>query len=289
MNLRHSLVLASLAFAGLCSASAQTDGPKIDFPSPSPVSVLKQRAGLTDFEITYARPSARGRDIFGGLVPYGEVWRTGANFATKISFNTPVKFEGKEIAAGSYALFTIPGRDQWTVILHKDKGEWGSYAYDAKDDIARVNVKPVALGQPVETFTIGFDALRSESAVLTLAWDKTLVPVKLGFDVVSKVVPQIESAMTTDAANKLYFPAAIFYLEHGLDLNKALTWVDAAIKAQPDAFYFYYHKARILAKLGKKTEAIATARQSIDVAAKAGGAVKDEYVRLNEALIASLQ
>ncbi|MCR6656306.1 MAG: DUF2911 domain-containing protein [Opitutus sp.] len=289
MNLRHSLVLASLAFAGLCSAHAQNAGPKIDFPAASPTAVIKQRAGLTDFEITYARPSAKGRAIFGGLVPYGEVWRTGANFATKISFNTPVKFEGKEIAAGTYELFTIPGRDEWTVILHKDKGEWGAYAYDAKDDVARVTVKPVALSQAVETFTIGFDALRDESATLTIAWDKTLVPVKLGFDVVGPVVQQIEAAMASDSPQKPYFPAAIFYLDHNLDLNKALSWVDTAIQANPDAFYFYYHKARILAKLGNKTEAIATARKSIEVAGKMGGAVKDEYVRLNEALIASLK
>lgn len=261
----------------------------IEIPQPSPTGTLKQRVGVTDIELTYSRPSMRGRKVFGGLVPYDEVWRTGANSATKLTISTPVKFNGTEVPAGTYELFTIPGQTEWTVIVHKDMSEWGAYAYDAKNDIARIKATPVRLEQPVESFAIGINDLRDESATLNLMWENTRVPVTLGFDVVSIVVPKIEAAMATDAAKKLYVPAAMFYLEHNLDLKKALGWMDAAIAAQPDAFYFVYRKALIQEKMGDKAGAIATAQASIEGAKKAGGSVKDEYIRLNEALIARLK
>ena len=141
----------------------------------------------------------------------------------------------------------------------------------------------------VESFTIAVTDLRDESATLYLAWEKTRVPLKLEFDLSSTLVPQIEAVMASDSPNKPYFPAAVYYLDHGLDLKKATAWFDAAIAANPDAFYMFHHKARLLAKTGDKAGAIATAKKSIEVAEKVGGAVKDEYIRLNEALIASLK
>ena len=264
--------------------------PSIEFPAPSPAATLKQRVGLTDITIFYSRPSMRGRNIFGGLLPYGEVWRTGANAATRITFSTPVKFGGVDLAAGAYELFTIPNPTAWTVIVQKlpEKASWGAYTYDQKKDTARIPVKPVATGAPVETFGFAFENLRDESATLNLAWENTRVPVEIAVDVTGKVVPQIEAAMAADG-KKPYFQAALFYLDHGLDLTKAAQWMDAAAAENPDAYYVFYHKARLLAKQGDKAAAIATARKSIELASKDTGPAKGEYTRLNEALIASLK
>jgi len=282
-----ALVLFSVAVSsGLGAQPAQP--PKVDFPAASPGSTLKQRVGLTDIEINYSRPSIKGRPIFGGLQKFGEVWRTGANSATKISFSTSVKLNGTEIPAGTYELFTIPGQQEWTIIIHKNVSEWGAYAYDPKDDVSRLTAKPVALTEPVETFTIGVNDLRDESATLNRGWEKTRVPVKIEVDVVSKLVPQIEAVMAGEG-KKPYAQAAMFYLDHNLDLKKAAGWMDAAIAAEPNGFYYMYHKARILAKQGDKEGAIAMAKKSIEVATKAGGTAKDEYIRLNETLLASLK
>lgn len=289
MKTPHRLAVIALAIASIAGLPAQTaPAPKIDFPAASPGATLKQRVGLTDVEISYSRPSAKGRKIFGGLVPYGQVWRTGANSATKLTFSTAVKLNGTEVPAGTYELFTIPGAAEWTVIVHKNMSQWGAYAYDQKNDVARIKAAPVAAPSPVETFSIGLSDLRDESATLYLTWENTLVPVKLEVDFVSKIVPQIEAVMASDAAKKPYLQAAIFYLDHDLDLKKAAGWFDAAIAAQPDAFYVFYHQARLLAKQGNKDAALVAARHSIELATKAGGVAAGEYTRLNEALIASL-
>lgn len=279
------LVAGSVLTTGLF---AQTPAPKIDFPAASPAASFKQHVGLADIEVDYSRPGIKGRKIFGGLVPYGKVWRTGANTATKISFSTAVKFGGADVPAGAYALYSIPGADEWTVILNKVTGQWGAYQYDEKNDLVRVKAKPVTLTTPVESFAIGLADLGGESATLYLTWEKTRVPVKLEFEVTSVLVPQIEAAMASDNPKKPYFPAAMFYLEHNLDLKKAGAWMDAAIAANPDAYYMIYRKALIQAKAGDKAGAIATARHSIEVASKDKGPAKDEYVQLNETLIASL-
>jgi len=279
----------ALALTASSVLSAQTPAaPKLEFPSPSPRATSKQRVGITDIEINYSRPSTKGRKIFGGLVPYGQVWRTGANQATRISFSTPVKINGTALAAGDYELFSIPGEQEWTVIFHKPMSQWGAYTYDQKHDVARINVKAITTPVSVETFSIALTEIRDESATLYFSWDKTRVPMKLEVDVAATLVPQIEEVMASDAANKPYFQAAMFYLEHDLDLKKAAAWFDAAIAAQPDGFYIVHHKARLLAKQGDKAGAIATAKKSIEIAESVGGSVKDEYVRLNEALIASV-
>jgi hypothetical protein len=287
-TLRTGLILASgLALAaGLFAQAPQA--PKVEFPAASPAATLKQRVGLTDIEVNYSRPGLKGRVVVGNIDPYGKVWRTGANNATRISFSTPVKLQGSNLDAGTYELFTIPGQDEWTVILQKAGGQWGAYQYKEANDTLRVKAKPVALANPVETFTIDINDIRDESATLNLSWADWRVPVKLEVDVVSVLVPQIEAVMASDSAKKPYAQAAMFYRDHDLDLKKALAWIDAAIAAQPDAYYYVYHKAKLLAKMGDKEGAIKLARQSIAMAAKDTGPAKDEYTRLNEALIASL-
>ncbi len=282
-SLRH--VLLGLVFAtGLLAQQA----PRIKFPALSPASTVKQSVALGEITIEYSRPSVKGRKIFGGLEPYGSVWRTGANTATKVTFSTPVKIEGSALPAGEYALYSIPGEKEWTVIFNKVTGEWGAYSYNAANDALRVKVKPVALTQLVETFTIDVNDVRAESATLNLTWEKTRVPVKLQFQVVQDVVAQIDAVMAsgTEVKQGEYFSAAAFYYENGLDLKKARTWIEQATKGDKPPFYMLYWKAKILAKLGEKDAALAAAKQSI---AAAEGAPKAEYVRLNETLIASLK
>jgi hypothetical protein len=270
---------------------AQTATPGLEFPAASPGATIKQRVGITDIEVVYSRPSMRERRIFGGLVPYGEVWRTGANSATRISFSTPVKVQGAALEAGTYEFYTIPGQSEWMLIFQKlpENASWGAYAYDPKRDTARVTAKPEALAAPVETFTIGLNDLRDTSATLNLFWENTRVPAKIEIDTVGMLKPQIEAVMASDAAKKPYFAAAMFYYENNVDLQKAAEWIDAAVKEQPDAFWMIYRQGLILEKAGDKAGAIAAAKQSLELTAKQSGQIKDEYTRLNNALLARLK
>ncbi len=264
-------------------------GPHLEFPAASPGATVKQRVGLTDIEVVYSRPEVRGREVFGALVPYGEVWRTGANSATRITFSTAVTLQGTHVDAGTYELFSIPTKDDWTVILQKAAKQWGAYTYDQKNDAVRVTAKSESIPNAIESFTIGFGDLRDESATLNLVWDHTRVPLKLEVDVATTLVPQIEAAMAAPAGSKPYAQAAMFYGDHNIDLKKAAGWMDAAIAEHPDAYYLIYHKAVILAKMGDKDGAIAEAHKSMDLASKDPEPAKSEYLRLNEALIASLK
>lgn len=247
---------------------AQAADEKVEFPAASPHAVLRQRVGVTDVEADYSRPSKNGREIFGALVPFGAVWRTGANASTKISFSDPVRVEGKEIPAGKYALYTIPTKDEWTVILYKDLSLWGSNKYKPSDDVARFTVKPETLSAPVETFTIDFDNLKEDSATMVLAWDRTRVPVKLTVDTLGKVNAGISKATASaDGANpELLAQAAGFYLSHNLDLNKALGWINQAAEKNPKAYNLFARKAQIQAKLGDKAGAGASVDKSIELA-----------------------
>lgn len=287
LRLAATLGLAAGLLAPIAPA-ADAAGPKLEFPAPSPASTLKQRVGITDIEISYSRPGVKGRKIFGGLVPYGQIWRTGADTATKISFSTPVTFGGAAIPAGSYELFTIPGEREWTVILAQHKGQWGSYSYDQKNDVARVKVAPIALPSPVETLAIGLAELRDTSATLYIAWEKARVPVKLEVDTIGMLQPKIAAAMQAEG-KKPYFQAAMFYFNNNLDLKQALAWIDAGLAEQPEAFWMIYRRGLILEKLGDKAGARAAAEKSLEFAAKRTGEIKEEYTRLNQALIARVK
>lgn len=270
---------------------AQQASPKVEFPAASPACTIKQRVGLTDIEVVYSRPGIKGREIFGGLVPYGKVWRTGANSATKVTFSTPVKLNGNDVPAGSYELFTIPGEDEWTIIINKAKGQWGAYQYNQKDDLVRFKVNPVQLAEKIETFTIEFNEVRDESAVLNLVWDHTVVPISIEIELTSKLVPQIEAAMASPdkKSDGFYFQAATFYYDHGQDLHKALDWVNAGLADNPQiAFELFHLKAQILAKLGDKDGAIAAAKKSSTLAVQFEGA-DSPFIKMNQDIISSLQ
>ena len=285
-NLITPLVVAAFLASGLHAQEAK----KIEFPQPSPLASVKERVGVTDVSIEYSRPSVRERKIFGGLVPYGEVWRTGANAATKITFGGDVKIGGAAVPAGSYALFTIPGDSEWTVILSKVvDDQWGSYAYNQKDDQARVKVRPVGMAEPMETMTISLQDMRAGKANLVIAWEKTKVPVEIDTDLVAKIKPQIEAAMAGSGEKKPYFAAAMFYYENNLDMALAKSWIETAAKQQPDAVWIAYRKGLILKKAGDKAGAMAAAKQALELASKAEGELRAEYTRLSENLIASLK
>jgi hypothetical protein len=285
MDTTRVSALIAISCGLIFASSARADAPKVEFPAPSPSCTLKQRVGLTDIEIDYSRPGVKGREIFGSLIPYGKVWRTGANSATKVIFSTPVKLNGTEIPAGTYALMTIPGKDEWTVIINKGAEQWGAYKYDEKADVARVTAKPINLPHSIETFTINIDDIKDDGSEIDLVWDKVKVPIKLEVDYADKLTAQIEQVMASDEKKKPYFQAAMFYYNHGKDLEKAKTWVDAAL-AERDAHYIAYLKAEILAKLGDKKGAIEAAKHSSELAEKAND---NGYVQLNKDLITKLQ
>ena len=281
--IRHCLrLLPALALTAVLPAQA----PKIEFPVASPRSIVKQRIELTEIEINYSRPSLKGRVMVGQINPYGEVWRTGANEATRLTFSTPVKVQGHVLPADTYELFTIPGKDQWTVIFQKAGKQWGAYTYKPENDVLRVTAKPQAVAPPVESFTIDINDLHGESATLNLIWADWRVSVPLEVDTASVLVPQLEKLMASDAPKKPYDRAALFYRDHNLDLKQAAAWMDAAVAEHPDAYYLLYHQATIRAKLGDKAGAIAAAKRSTELAIKAK---EDGYVRLNKDLMSSLR
>ena len=264
---------------------------EFQFPDASQHAMVTQRVGLTDVSVNYSRPNVRGREIFGGLVPYDKVWRTGANESTKIKFSDAVKVGGKDVPAGEYAFYTIPGKDEWTIILSKDTKGWGAYDYKQDTDAVRVQVKPTALDDQVESFTIGFENLKDDGATIALEWAKTRVPVELTTNTMEKVTAEIQTALKNPEAVKpiFYYQAASFYYEHDKDLAQAAKWIDTAIeKQQPTRYFLYYKKAQIEAKLGHKDPAKAAAEKSIELL-KAGENPDESAIRNSKLLIDSLR
>jgi tetratricopeptide (TPR) repeat protein len=283
--IRSALCLTVVLFA-LSSLRAQE---KVEFPQASQHAVLKQRVGLTDFEIDYSRPNKNGRAIFGGLVPFDKPWRTGANQPTKIKTSAAVKFGDKEVPAGEYALYSIPGASQWTLVLSKNLTAQALTDHKPEQEAARITAKPImALAVPAETFTIGFEDLRADSATFYLEWDKTRVPVKITTNDVDKVMKgidaKIKSGQPEEAA--FYYNAGSFYLDQNKDLPQALKWVDQAIEKNPNAYFMQYKKAQILAKMGNKKEAIAAAEKSIELL-KASPNPDESAIANSQALIQS--
>jgi hypothetical protein len=274
------LILSVLVAAALQTASAQ----QIKMPAPSPTQTIKQDFALSAVEVSYSRPAMKGRKVFGDLVPYGKVWRTGANNATTITFGEDVMFGGKKVAAGKYGLLSIPGANEWTIILSKQLDVTSPAAYKEDQDVARVSVKPMSIPTPIENFLISFDDIKPNAMMLEMLWDKTYVGVPITADIDTKIMAQIDNVMNKD--NRPYFNAAMYYMESGKDLNKALSWFDKAIEQNPSAFWVYHQKANCLAKMGRKQDAIATANKSIELAK---AAKNDDYVALNEKLLATLK
>ncbi len=255
---------------------------QITTPAPSPLSKVEQKVGLTDFSLEYSRPSMKGRQIFGELVPFGDMWRTGANASTKISFSDEVRINGESVPAGTYALYTIPGEDQWTIVLHKNLSYWGTGGsrYDMAEDQLRFTLTPNnSYGETIETLTMNFSNLTSDGCDLELLWAHTQVKFHIGVSYDANVMKQIEEAMKISPS--AYYSAARYYLENDKDLNQALEWINMATE-ETERYWYMRQKALIQAKLGMYQEAIDSAQRSIELATEAEN---DNYVKMNEASI----
>ena len=256
-----------------------SEAQQLNTPQPSPTATVKQNFALSNIEISYSRPGVKGRKVFGDLVPYGKVWRTGANNATTVTFGEEVMIGGKKVPAGKYGLLTIPGENEWTVIISKQTNVTSPADYKQDQDVVRVTTKPEKVPFSIETFMINIDNIKSNSCEIAFGWENVYTSFPVTADVESKVMEQIKNNIEKDS--RPYFNAAVYYIDNGKDLNKAVEWLDKAYAQNPDAFWVLYQKARAQKMLGKKTDALATSNKSIEIAKKAKN---DDYVALNEKL-----
>ena len=262
----------------ICSLSLSVNA-QIKSPQPSTSQTVTQTVGLTNIELSYSRPSMRERNIFGELVPYGKMWRTGANKNTTITFDKDVIIGSKEVKAGTYAIFTKPNAQSWEVYFYSDSSNWGTpAAWENEKVVASIKANVVAMPMEVETFTISFDAITNDSATLGFRWDHTYVAVPISFFTDTQVTKSIESVMSGPNAGD-YYTAAVYYLNADKDIKKAKNWIDKAIEMRENpAFWYYRQQSLIYAKSGDKNGAIKAAKKSLALAKEAGN---EDYVALN--------
>lgn len=268
-------LLALLLVGAVSMVSAQ-----VKTPQPSPSASVKQSIGLSEVVVEYSRPSANDRKVFGNLVPMNQVWRTGANGSTDITFGQEATFNGVMVPAGKYALYTMPSGGEWEVVLYKYTEQWGApKQLDDKMIVAKTKVKALKNPLFVETFSIDFNDLKTDQANLIMSWENTMVKVPIVMDSKKQVLESINSTLSTKEAKASdYNQAASYYLQEKLDLKKALEYSKKANLLAPDTFYMLKLQAEIEAANGMKKEAIATAARSLALAKKAGN---DDYVKIN--------
>ncbi|WP_081211549.1 DUF2911 domain-containing protein [Salegentibacter sediminis] len=268
-------LLLFLCTAGIMSATQA----QVQAPQPSPFTKIEQKVGLTDVTLEYSRPGMRDRDIFGDLVPFGEVWRTGANENTKITFSDDVTIQGKELKAGTYAIYTVPQEEQWQVMFYSDASNWGNPAeWDEEKVALKATAEVMELPFEMETFTILIDDLQYNSASLNFLWDTTLASLTFNVPTQDKAMASIEKVLNGPGAGD-YFAAASYYHEINKDLEQAYEWINKSVEMGNDAYWVLRRKSLIEADLGKKEEAIATAKKSLEAAEKAGN---QDYVKMNK-------
>lgn len=277
--MKKQLTLAAIGCMFLASGMAQA----LRTPAPSPSQTIKQEFGIGTVELSYSRPSARGRAVMGNLVPYGKVWRTGANNATTLTFSDDVMIGGKTVKAGKYGLLSIPGEKEWTLIVTSDLNVTSPAAYNEANDVARVKAPVMNVNMKAETFTMQFANLTNNSCELHLRWENLMVALPITTDVDGKVMSQIDQAMNKD--NRPYQAAAQYYFENGKDLQKAREWSNMAVAADPAAYWKTLLNARIHAKLGDKANARAMCQKTIELATKAKN---DDYVKMAGDLMKTL-
>ncbi|MEN1786376.1 MAG: DUF2911 domain-containing protein [Bacteroidota bacterium] len=273
--------MKKLTFFGLAALLSFGAYAQMQTPQPSPSSELEQMVGLTEVEVEYSRPSMKGRTIFGALVPYDQLWRTGANKNTMVSFSDAVSVEGKPLEAGSYAIFTKPGEAVWEVIFYSDTENWGiPRAWDASKVAATVKVPVFPIETPIETFTITIDDLHHNGGTLGMMWEKTYIGVKFEVPTEAKATKSIDAVMAGPSAGDLY-AAASYYYDAGLDIEKAKTWIDKAVAMDEkgERYWVIRKQSLIHAKSGDTKAAIAAAKKSLAAAEKAGN---QDYVKMNK-------
>jgi tetratricopeptide (TPR) repeat protein len=274
------IILGTFLILGLVSS---LEAQSLKVPSASPSQTIKQDFGLGSVEINYSRPAAKGRKVFGDLVPFGKMWRTGANAATTIKFSNDVKINNREVKAGEYALYTIPGEQTWEFILNSVTTNWGISGYDRAKDVMRFFAPVQSSALKFENFTILMDGITQNEVMVSLAWENTIVTFPVSMDIDEAVMAQIDNIFNKD--NKPYYQAANYYYENNKDLKQALTWINKAIEQNPKAYWVMHLKAKIQAKSGDKAGAKASAEASTQLAREAKN---DDYIALNRNLINSL-
>ena len=272
--MKNKLFLSFLFVASFLQA-------QIKIPQASPLSKVEQIVGLTTIDISYSRPSAKGRPVYGELVPYGKNWRTGANENTTISFSEDVIIGGKLLLRGKYALYTTPKADSWDIIFYKDTNNWGLPEDWNENEVAlRTTILPESLSKHVETFTIAINNVTTDSATLDISWEKTLVSVKIEVTTQKAVVKNINQALQGPTSND-FFTSAQYYYQSNNDFNKALEWINKAISIskEPEVPFWYYRlKSLIQYKLGDIKGALETAKLSLAGATKANN---QDYIKQN--------
>lgn len=276
--------MKKLSFSILFACLAMMLNAQVKMPAPSPTQTIKQDFGMGNIELTYSRPGTKDRKVFGDLVPFNKLWRTGANGATIITFSEPVEIKGKKVDTGSYAMYTIPGNESWEIILNKGVKNWGVDGYKESEDVIRVKVESMKLDSKIETFTMQFSDIKPESCVLNIKWEKTGVAIPITTNFKDKVKAQLEAAMQTD--KKPYWQAAQFYNEYDKNSAKSLEYVTKAIEVTPDAYWMWIFKAKIQKEMGDKAGALASSQKSLELATKAKN---DDYIKMNEELIKKLK
>ncbi len=282
--MRTISVIILLAFAAIGLIPESANAQKLQTPAPSPKATLTQAVGVMEVSVSYSRPGVKGREIFGGLVPYGELWRTGANASTTLKFTDDVTLNGNAVPAGEYALFTVPGKNEWEIVLSRNVA-WGVNEYKKEGDVARFKVKSRALTEPVERFTITIANITDNSADIVLEWDRTAVSFKMETDTEGRVMKQIDEIMQNPPADDagVYGSAARYYFDNGKDLKKALVWIDKSLEIKGDAYWNVRLKSQIQAAMGDYSAAVVTAQESMKQAEADGN---QQYVKFNRDAIA---
>jgi len=274
------ILLSVFAFAGFVLAG----NAQVKMPAPSPTQSVKQDFGVGTIELTYSRPSIKGRKIFGDLVPLNKIWRTGANAATRLVFSEPVDIGGKKIDTGTYVLYTIPGVDNWEVILNKGVKNWGIDGYKETEDVVRFKIEPAKMKTKLETFTMDFSDITPETCSINIKWEKTSISIPVVTNFKDKVRGQIEAAMKTD--KKPYWQAAQFYNEYDKNLALALDNATKAIEENKEAYWMWIYKAKIQKDMGDMAGAMESSKKSMELAA---AAKNDDYVKMNKDLQKTLK
>ncbi len=269
-------LILSIAAAAISALTIHSLQAQIRTPASSPSAEIKQTVGLTEVTINYSRPSAKGRVVFGDLVPMGQLWRTGANAATKLTFSDNVSLGGQELKKGSYAVLTSPSDEAWKVLLYPyESTNWGSYT--DKEPFASFAVRPDKTPEFTETFTITVSDITAGSANIDLRWEQTKVSLPLEVEFEERVMADIKRVLAGPTAGD-YYAAASYYHDNKKDLNQALEWAQKGNSMTPQ-FWTLRREAMILGDLGRFDEAIKVAEKSSMMAQEAGN---DEYVRMNK-------
>ncbi len=271
----NKIIITLIMITGLFSfATAQ-----VRMPAPSSTQTIKQDFGLGSITLTYSRPNAKGRKIFGDLVPYAKIWRTGANAATRLVFTDPVEIGGKRIDTGTYVLYSMPGLDSWEFIINKGINNWGTDGYKESEDVCRFKIEPVKMKTKLESFTMQFANVKAESCELHVMWEKTALVIPISTNIKDKVRAQLEAGMLSD--NKPYWQAAQFYKEYDNNPAKALENVTKATETNEKAYWIWIYKAKLQHEMGDDAGAMISSKKSLELALEAKN---DDYVKMNKEL-----